>query len=157
RTSADVVGLGLADLRSHLGEDVRELVIERLAAASAEELAAQLLAAADGKSGVAAGAIAAEAGGHPMFIDALVRHRMLHPDAVGPVRLDEALVARTASLAPAAQKVLEMICLAGGPIEQQACAQAAGTPFGDFAGYVTSLRAANLVQTRGVRRDDAIE
>src|SRR6185369_1743310 len=86
--------------------------------------------------------------------------RLLHPGGEGsarPMRLDDALLERAASLGPAAAALLDHVCVAGGPIQQEACAHAAGTPFGEFVHLVAVLRAANLVKTHGIRRGDSLE
>jgi len=161
RTSSDARAHQPAALRTHLGENVRELHLERLPPPAARALVARLLAGSAGASAgtgaTVAASVAEEAGGHPLFIEALVRHRLLHPESSGPLRLDEALIARAAALEPAAALVLTYICVAGGPIQQEACAHAAGVPFGDFGPLVATLRAANLVKTHGVRRSDSVE
>jgi tetratricopeptide (TPR) repeat protein len=159
RTSVDAKALGPRELRAFLGEDVREIEVGRLPADVAQQLAESLLgaAAAHGGDGVRAGAVAVEAAGHPMFIEALVRHRLEHPDANGTVRLDEALVARSETLGPEARRLLDFVCVAGGPVQQEVCAHAAGVPFGDFVSQVATLRSASLVKTHGARRADAVE
>ncbi len=147
----------LATLRRHLGDDVGELLVPRLPPEAARELAERLVAQTDSGAGVRAETIAAEAGGHPLFIDALIRHRLSHPDDAGPVRLDDALVARVDALGESSRRVLELICLAGGPLPQEACAHAAAISFGELAELASTLRAADLVKTNGVRRGDLIE
>jgi hypothetical protein len=150
-------GAGIGGLRDHVGDDVRELLVDRLAPAAAHALAARLLA----PGGVAvvddaALAVADEAAGHPMFIEALVSHRAVHADT-GPVRLDDALRARTDGLGHDAARLLDIVCVAGGPIRHEICAAAVGAPLHDLAPAVTALRAARLVKTQGVKRADAIE
>jgi hypothetical protein len=150
------VGDGVGALRDHLGDDVRELLVDRLSPAAAHALAARLLA----PGGVpvvddAALAVADEAAGHPMFIEALVSHRAIHADA-GPVRLDDALRARTDGLGRDAARLLDIVCVAGGPIRHEICAAAVGATLHDLAPAVTALRAARLVKTQGVKRADVI-
>ncbi len=152
RTSVEVGALGPRSLRSYVGDDVREIQVGRLPANAAQTLAESLLGSAG-----RAGALAAEAAGPPLFIEALVRHRLEHPDQSGAVRLDEALVARRDSLGEAAGQLLDVVCVAGGPIQQEVCAHAASVPFGEFVTLVGTLRAANLVRTNGVRRGDSVE
>jgi eukaryotic-like serine/threonine-protein kinase len=156
RTARDADGLDLATLRSHIGGELREVHVERLGADAAQALAASLLtgAAPDERT---IRAVAAEAQGHPMFIEALIRHRLAHPDAIGPTRLDEALVARTEDLAPQAARLLELVCVAGVPVRQEVSADALGVPFGALAPLIASLRAASLVKTHGLRRGASIE
>jgi len=160
RSSFEGAATTLAALRAALGDDVRTLRVERLPHDAARQLVERLLAATGGRGPemrARADDLAEEAAGHPMFIDALVRHRLEHPGAAGPVRLDDALVARTAALAPEARALLDVVCLAGVPIRQQVCADAVGTAFNDFVQLVGGLRVANLVKTHGIHRADTVE
>jgi eukaryotic-like serine/threonine-protein kinase len=150
---------GVDSLRDHLGYDVRDLHLERLPVDEARALAGALLARA-GADDVRIDAIATEAGGHPMFIEALVHHRPASDGDVAepvPTRLDDVLLARAAALDPAAAQVLELVCLAGGPISQDVCAHAAGLPYDEMTGILSILRSAHLVRTHGPRRGDAVE
>jgi serine/threonine protein kinase/tetratricopeptide (TPR) repeat protein len=158
RVAADAEPV-LARLGEHLGGDVRRLRVVGLPPDDARELATRLVfaASATGSSSVRPADIAYEAGGHPMFIDALVRHRVMHPGASGPLRLDDALRARTAAVARGDRTVLAHVCIAGGPIGQEICAHAVGIPYDELAQSITTLRAANLVRTHGIRRGDAVE
>jgi serine/threonine protein kinase/tetratricopeptide (TPR) repeat protein len=159
RVAADADAV-LARLGEHLGADVRRVRVEGLPQSDARELATRLLLASSGATGsssVRPADIAWEAGGHPMFIDALVRHRLAHPTSSGPLRLDDALRARTDAVGRADRAVLAHVCIAGGPIGQEVCAHAAGIPFDELLQSITTLRAANLVRTHGIRRGDAVE
>jgi serine/threonine protein kinase/tetratricopeptide (TPR) repeat protein len=147
----------IATLREYLGEDVRELHLERLPPYAARELVERLVERSDVKELVRTDVIASEAEGHPLFIDALVRHRLGHPETMGPVRLDDALVARADALGVLARHVLELVCIAGGTLQQEACARAAGVNFAALTELAGALRAANLVKTNGVKRSDLIE
>jgi Cdc6-like AAA superfamily ATPase len=150
----------LATLREYLGEEVREIALPRLPPYAARELVLRLVERAEvgeRSADVRADVVASEAEGHPLFIDALVRHRLNHPDASGPVRLEDALVARADELGVLARRVLELVCLAGGTLQQEACARAAGVNFAALTELASALRAANLVKTNGVKRSDLIE
>jgi tetratricopeptide (TPR) repeat protein len=136
---------------------VRVLDLDRLAPADARELAARLPERA--APGADARAIADEAGGHPLFIDELVRHAALtsgeHQTAA--LRLDDALAARVDRLDPGARRVLEIACVLGAPTPQETVAHAAALEMGDFARAVALLRTANLVRTQGSRVSDGME
>ncbi len=100
--------------------------------------------------------VAAEAGGHPLFIDELVRCKLVLGDAA-PERLDDALWARISRLDDGARRLLELIAVAGAPIAQETAAHAAAVEFAAFAVGVNALRSHNLLRTHGVRRSDAVE
>jgi serine/threonine protein kinase len=138
--------------------DVRAVRVGRLAAGDARRLAQELLAhSASGPAGNAE-AIAAEAEGHPLFIDELVRHSALAPR--GPqdaLRLDDALWRRVLRLDETARHVLEVACVLGAPAAQETVAHAAGIDMGELARAVSLLRASNLVRTGGARATDTVE
>jgi hypothetical protein len=147
---------------SLMAAEAREVHLSRLPPDEARALAAELLSTTTG-DGTALGelsadAIAEEAGGHPLFIDELVRHaRMASADRGAPLHLEDALWDRVRRLDAEAQRVLELVAVAGGPIVQQAAARAADFDFATFGQYAATLRAANLVRTTGTRQGDLIE
>jgi hypothetical protein len=134
--------------------DVRSLVLGKLAPAEARELVMRMVPT-ESESDVAA--IAAEAMGHPLFIDELVRQRSIggHVHEVG--RLDDALWARVERLAPGARSLVEGLAVAGLPVTQEVAAEVAGLSLGELFDAVSELRAAHLVRTDGAGRSDAID
>jgi Cdc6-like AAA superfamily ATPase len=148
-----------AELARALEAEVRLMPLLPLEPAEARALAAELLGRADGEGPLSASVIAAEAHGHPMFIDELVRHKLLHGASLAnpPLQLDDALTARAALLDDDARRVLEIIAVAGAPITQGIAAAAAACDFDVFARIATGLRAQNLVRSSGVHPRDTIE
>ena len=142
-----------------LAAEARQVHLSRLPPDEARLLASQLLSSAVGPSTeLSAEAIAEEARGHPLFIDELVRHALAaRADRGAPLHLEDALWDRVRRLEPQAQRVLELVAVAGGPIVQQAVARAADVDFAIFGQYAATLRAANLVRTTGPRPADLIE
>jgi serine/threonine protein kinase/tetratricopeptide (TPR) repeat protein len=137
--------------------DVRQLQIESLPQEEARALVAALLRDAGAGAEVSAAAVAEEAGGHPLFIDELVRHKLMLGDQAGPLRLQEALWARIDRLDVEARELLVLITVAGAPLEQETAAHAAKVDFSELTRRVAILRAENLVRTNGARRTDAVE
>jgi len=146
-------------LAAEIPGDVRAVHVGRLAKEDARELATQLLEREAGVSHVDAVAIANEAGGHPLFIDELVRHASARRrEAPGVIlRLDDALWTRVGRLDLSARRVLEVACLLGAPVAQEVVATASALGMHDFVRAVSLLRAANLVRTGGARVTDTIE
>ncbi|HXU71231.1 MAG TPA: AAA family ATPase [Polyangia bacterium] len=143
---------------SLLAAEAREVHLARLPPDEARALASELLSSTGGASELSAEVIAEEAGGHPLFIDELVRHALAaRADRGAPLHLEDALWDRVRRLEGEAQRVLELVAVAGGPIVQQAAARAADVDFATFAGHAATLRAANLVRTTGQRPADLIE
>jgi serine/threonine protein kinase len=138
--------------------DMRAIKVGRLPASESHELAQALLRNARAPDGVTAEQVAREAGGHPLYIDELIRYA----SATGSrsqtaIQLDEALWARIIQLGPIARRVLELVCLSGSRLIQHTAARAAGIGFGDFTKQVAALRVAHLLRTTGVRSTDAVE
>src|SRR5207245_8358367 len=73
------------------------------------------------------------------------------------ISLDGVLRERLQRLPAGARRVLEVIAVAGRPIEQALAAQAAGVPEGGDRQAIALLRAGHLVRTRGARGPDEIE
>ena len=145
------------DLAARIGGDVRTVHVGTLPREDAYALVRSLAEGTSVDEGPDASAIAEAAGGHPLFIDELVRQRLTRKRAGGPERLDEVLYARASALEPAARHVLSIVALAGTPLVQETAARAAGMDFSALARVVTPLRAQNLVRTSGVQRSNLVE
>ncbi len=98
-------------------------------------------------------ALVAGAGGHPMFLRELLRHATPLREA----RLHDALWARVSRLDADAQRMLELIVVAGRPLPQSLVAEALGLDARTSAKWLGVLRAASLVRTGGTRAADPVE
>src|SRR5207248_1195889 len=121
----------LATIESVPG-DLRTLPLRGLPPDDAAALVESLGGARDVRS------IVDEADGHPMFIHELARHATTS----GRVRLDDALWARIGMVEPAARRLLEVLAVAGEPLEQRVAIDAAGVPEAGRA--IGVLRVASL-------------
>jgi len=88
--------------------------------------------------------IARESGGHPFFIDQLVRYGQYDPTEGS---LDSVLLARAAALPAASRALLEVTAVAGRPIEVAVANKAADLTAGDYD-VIAPLRAGQFVRTR---------
>jgi hypothetical protein len=140
-----------------LPADARRVRLEPLPPADARVLASQLIDRFAAGGSVSPEAIAAEAGGHPLFIDELVRHARERDQAAGPLRLDEALLARIGRLDAESRQILEVLAVAGTPLTQTTAARAARTDIASFTTRLIELRSANLLRTGGTRLHDTVE
>jgi eukaryotic-like serine/threonine-protein kinase len=131
--------------------DVRWQAVEELPVTEACELALTLLEANPSIPSSQADAIARESAGNPFFIGELVRSG--RPG--GAATLDEMVRARVLGLPEAARRLLEVVAVAGQPLEAEVADSAAGT--GDDAGALTVLRAGHLVRARGSAERQEIE
>ncbi len=146
-----------SELADRIGGDVRTVHVGTLPPEDARALAMSLIEGTSIDMAPAATSIAEAAGGHPLFIDELVRQRRLRKHEAGPIRLDEALFERVSALEPAARRVLSVVALAGTPLVQETAARAAGMEFGALSRLLTLLRTQSFVRTSGARRSDVVE
>jgi serine/threonine protein kinase len=145
----------LANIRREIPGNL--VTIDRLGSDDARELASVLIRRA-AATDVTPERIAQEAGGHPQFIDELVRYAQLHGvPASGSLQLEEALWSRVARLDPRSRRLMEVVALAVGPMTQDTAAHAAEMDNGHFPTHTRVLRAASLVRTSGSRSTDHIE
>jgi tetratricopeptide (TPR) repeat protein/predicted Ser/Thr protein kinase len=102
--------------------------------------------------------VSREAGGHPMFLQEILRHLEL-AGAGSEVRatLDDALAARVALLRPEARALLEVVCIAGAPISVDTAAHACRLDATAAARAVASLRVAMLIRETQRGRALALE
>jgi tRNA A-37 threonylcarbamoyl transferase component Bud32/tetratricopeptide (TPR) repeat protein len=138
---------------------VRNLHLRRLSQADACELAALLMERIGGTGATAAGAetIAKETGGHPLFIDLLVRHLGGRAAPAAQGRLEDVLWHRIQQLDPTARRTLELAAVAGTPVPQEVVARAAQVGLEAFARLVALLRVSHLVRTSGAHGTDFVE
>ncbi len=147
----------VSELMERVGGDVREVHVGTLPPGDARALALSLIEGTSVDTAPAATSIAEAAGGHPLFIDELVRQRRLRKDSAGPLRLDEALFTRVTALDATARSVLSVVAIAGTPLVQETAAHAADMDFAALSRVVTQLRTQNFVRTGGGRRSDFVE
>jgi eukaryotic-like serine/threonine-protein kinase len=120
----------LLDLRAALASDPpahRELVVPALAPSETRELAGLLL----GPEHPSVPAVADEAAGIPYFVDALAGYARAGSagqagTGAGALRLDDVLRGRIGELPGPARRLLEIVSLAGKPIERTVAFAAAG-------------------------------
>jgi eukaryotic-like serine/threonine-protein kinase len=152
-------GDGPAEVRARLDGDTQLLPVPTLGPAEACQLAAELLGQAAGEGPLSAAVIAAEAHGHPLFIDELVRHKLTNGASLAnpPLQLDDALGVRVDRLDADARRLLELVATAGAPLTQATAAAAAAIDFSSFCRLAAQLKGQNLVRTGGVRPSDPVE
>ena len=103
-------------------------------------------------------ALVEEAGGHPLFIDALCRHRVLvGTETAAPPRLEDAIRGRVDALPESARELLSLLSLADGPVVEEAARRALGLEVIELARATFALKGAHLVRPARERNQDAIE
>ncbi len=124
------------------------LVLECLAAHDSELLISTLTEVQPSLSSDAARAIATKSGGHPLFIQEFVRFMRAH-DALEAEEcsLDDVLLARANELDSSAWKLLQLVAIAGRPVEREVISSATWLTSQAFRRRVRALRHANLVET----------
>jgi serine/threonine protein kinase len=139
--------------------DVRTIPVPRLTENEGLELTRLLLGSSKalGDPKMAA-MIALEAGGHPLFVDELVRHaQTTGGEALAIGALDDALRARAAQLDPEPRTLLEVLAVAGVALRQETAMHAASLGFADFSRHLKTLRVGHLARSGGARGDDQVE
>jgi serine/threonine protein kinase len=146
-----------------LGTGTRTIHLAPLSTDASKELASLLLQRSSGGHDDAdAASIAADAGGHPLFIDLLARRRA-QPEggAAAPSSVEDALRALLSELDADARAIVETISLADAPLRTRVVAIAVadgGAPGGDsFVQSLQRLRVGRLVVSTGARGADRLE
>ncbi len=148
--------LGNPAVNAWLAERFETIQVDRLSNTESIELARSLLHRAGVFDTEAEQVVAREAAGHPLFIDELTRQGAELRGTTHLV-LDEALSRRASQLEPVTRRVLKLIALSAGRLQQQAAARAADLDLGTFAKHVAMLRVAHLAKTTGIRANDFVE
>ncbi|HEY2512295.1 MAG TPA: AAA family ATPase, partial [Polyangiaceae bacterium] len=146
--------LGLAE---SIPGDVRRIQLGRLGKEDARTLASRLVERLSPGLPVQVETLAAEADGHPLFIDEIVRHLFLVGATHGALKLEDALWGRVQSLEEIPRRIVELCAVADWSLPLEAVAKACESPPSDFARYLSFLRVAHLVRTTGTRGNDVIE
>jgi serine/threonine protein kinase len=143
---------------------VEEVEVGEIEPAEARELAAALLGTDHPEAGVSPEEIARESRGNPFFIDELVRHAragealvdMTGSEGAGRgVRLEQVIRARLHRLPEAARRLLEVIAVAGRPLDRDVARRAAGLE--NEEPFLGLLRANHLLRGSGSGEDEKIE
>lgn len=133
---------------------MRRVELQPLDSSASLELARQLLEKARLRgTAITPDEIVGEAGGHPLYIDELVRHAALSVESserpAGRVRLEDAIWMRASHLPPTARKLLELVAVAGAPLGAETIRYAAEVSQASFAKELGLLRVAKLVRSSG--------
>jgi serine/threonine protein kinase/tetratricopeptide (TPR) repeat protein len=126
--------------------DMREIELGPLSEEEAADLALQLLAEKAPQLKGRARQIAHEARGSPLFVRELVRYAIAGGARPGEVSLDQVLLARLDALPAAARGLLEVVAVAGGPVDVRLAAAAAGVQ-AEARTALATLRGEHLVLT----------
>ncbi|MFZ0819762.1 MAG: protein kinase [Candidatus Acidiferrales bacterium] len=140
---------------------VTDLQVVELDEEEARALAVELIERIPMSAGIHANAIAKESGGHPLFLDELVRHAGLDEGTgvkTGPAEatLEEMIHARVNTLPEPARRLLEAGAVAGKPIRLEVVARAAGVSK-DSNEILRHLTGAHLMRTRTARETQMVE
>lgn len=123
---------------------VTELPLEGLSPAESARLAMEASGGAGNLEPARAGAIARDSTGNPLFITELVR---APEGATQAASLDQVIQSRVSRLGEPARRLLEMVAVAGQPIELELAKRAARHQGADYE-VMTTLRGGRLVRTR---------
>ena len=151
----------LAQLGRELPVRPRELCLAPLSPEASEELALELLTDvqfAPEHRPRCARSIAAEAAGHPLFIQELVHQTALSLQDGGRVsRLDDVLWFRIQALEEEQGRMVELVSISFGPLRQDLAAKALGIRVAEVFRQAARLRVLHLVRTGGANAEDLVE
>lgn len=147
------------DWRSKIPGELRRIQLESLGRESSFELANLCLEKIGGnKTSITAAEIAAEAGGHPLYISELVRYATEGgKSGLAELRLDDMIWDRVEQLPISARRVLEYSCVVGAPIKRENLRQISRLDENEFTKSISLLRVANLLRGTGERKKHPVE
>ena len=148
--------LGRSETRApEISGELMLLELGALRADEARELACRLLAESPGEAPFDPAWLAEEAGRHPLFMEAMLRHG---PAAGGGrIRLEDALAAQVKALPARARAVLEVVSIATQPLSPATIARASGLFAEPLFKLVRDLQTERLLLSRGEEALASIE
>jgi hypothetical protein len=101
--------------------------------------------------------IVVESGGHPLFLQEIMRRRRSGARESTRFKLDEALWSRVSQLDEHERQIVEAVTVAGIPTDLDLIASAASIPRRDLPRHMATLRGANLVRLSGTTDSRRVE
>jgi eukaryotic-like serine/threonine-protein kinase len=138
---------------------VVDLELQELDPPDAAQLAAALLQDGQAASVSEAENIAHEAAGNPFFISELVRYAQAGagtPASMRATSVSDVIQARLSRLSPEARQLLEVVAVAGQPVNLRVARRAAQIGEGGQA-ELSQLRAARLIRIRKTEKSEQVE
>lgn len=135
-----------------VGGDIRRIALAGLEHTEAVELATVLFERAGDARALNVDRVIAETGGHPLFMDELVRYAARHrqgASALTGAHLDEALRDRIAELDDDTQRILQIVAVAGAAVSYDIAAKTSLLSAQVFEAGLSILRRGNLVRMHG--------
>ncbi len=130
--------------------------VPTLTSDEAETLAARLIG--NQAAGPLARKVAEEAGGHPLFIDALIRYTSeSHTQSGRTPRFEEALRWRIEQARPVERNVMELLAVAGTPLRQEVLRAALSVDRAEAARALDVLTGSQLATISGSRANDLVD
>jgi predicted ATPase len=139
---------------------VVDLELQKLDPVEATELATALLKEGEATPVSQAESIALEAAGNPFFISELARYAQVRDAGTQASRrrvsVSDVIRARSSRLSDGARRLLEVVAVAGRPVDLRIARRAAQISGGGYA-ELSQLRAARLVRTRSADGSEEVE
>ncbi|MBK8255170.1 MAG: AAA family ATPase [Polyangiaceae bacterium] len=139
---------------------VRRMKLSQLPTDEARALVDRLLRALAGDTPldrIDVNALLAEGGGHPLFLDALVRYRLQNTADTSPLRLDDALWARVENLSSRARRALIALSVAGKPLSRRVLEHALSADGEEMERLLAELRAGQFSRAWGSPENETLE
>lgn len=144
----------LPELVKALGETLETLDLGPLPFPDCRELASHLLGAADPEQ---IDQVAQEADGNPFLVEELARYVRNLGGSAPSLRLEDVFASRQASLAPGPRRVMECVCVAGDPIQEDVLRRAADLDPAPFQDAIQSLISGQLIRSASGDKEEHYE
>ena len=145
RVSGDELPARVAAAIDRVG--ARTLRLRPLPTNEARALAVRLWDEVGGARAIDLDEVVHETGGHPLFLDVMLRH-LAESGGSALVDLDAAINARTNALPADERRLLEVVAVAGAPLDRRIPADAAGLDRVEVAARADTLVTARLIASR---------
>jgi len=150
-----LVGRRVAELIRGLEQSAQRIKLEPLSRQESLQLVDSML---DGDHSDVAGRIADEAQGSPFFISELIHYvHTVDAESFNTMSLDEVVQARVNTLPEQSRKVLELLAIAGEPIQRNVLRSACQLEADTLNQEVRLLRTLRLVHSSGSRGADLVQ
>jgi hypothetical protein len=145
------------DLPKSLRARFRELPVGRLSPTDSAALVARLREEGAVGATQSAALLVREAGGHPLFLQELVRYASTRQSIDPHVRLEEVLLERISGLDENARRLMEILAITGMPLSVEALAWTAELPQAECVRWLRTLQTAQLVRVDGFGADRTVQ
>jgi predicted ATPase len=160
-TARSATGTGASSSGLELPESLRDafadLPVGRLSESESEELVERFSREIALRAPGDAKALSREAGGHPLFLQELVRRAETEASSEAPPRLVDMLRNRIKALEEPGRRLMEILAIAGAPLAVDVLAATAEMPQSECERWLRTLRAVQLARVDGYGAERTVQ